>query len=306
MNWVRVIAGALVLWASVAAAATLTWNANGEPDLSGYRIYQCTLLPCTKLSGTLLATLGTGTSFDIGTPAVTAYYFVTAYNWANTESGSSNLVMVTPVGSSPPPPSAPPMRAITLTVVGNPAAGSWAVEGYTIDGRDVMATVTLDGVVHHVEHHAPYSFPGDNGLMAMPGQFGTGSHRVEFVFYLEGTTTEIGWANVTVQEGSPFAPTPPSAMRTLDVTVVGFPASGSWGVEVSTTDFRDVMATVTLDGVVHHVEHHAPYSFPGGNGLMATTGKFGTGPHRVEFVFYLEGTTTEIGRANVTVQEGIQ
>lgn len=201
LNWVRVIAGALVLWASVAAAATLTWNANGEPDLSGYRIYQCTLLPCTKLSGTLLATLGTGTSFDIGTPAVTAYYFVTAYNWANTESGSSNLVMVAPVGSSPPPPSAPPMRAITLTVVGNPAAGSWAVEGYTIDGRDVMATVTLDGVVHHVDHHAPYSFPDDNGLMATPGQFGTGSHRVEFVFYLEGTTTEIGRANVTVQEG---------------------------------------------------------------------------------------------------------
>jgi hypothetical protein len=26
---------------------------------------------------------------------------------------------------------------------------------------------------------------------------------VEFVFYLEGTTTEIGRANVTVQEGTP-------------------------------------------------------------------------------------------------------
>jgi hypothetical protein len=34
------------------------------------------------------------------------------------------------------------------------------------------------------------------------GQFGSGSHTVEFVFSLEGTTTEIGRANVTVQEGS--------------------------------------------------------------------------------------------------------
>ena len=202
MNWVRVIAGVLALWSSVAGAATLTWNSNSEPDLAGYRVYQCTLLPCTKLSGTLLVTLGTGTSFNIGTPAVTQYYVITAFDSANNESGSSNFVTFTPVGSSTAPQSPSPLRTLTLTVVGNPAAGMWGVEGSTTDLRDVMATVYLDGVVHHVEHNAPYGFPNDNGLTATTGQFGSGSHTVEFVYYLEGTATEIGRANVTVQAGT--------------------------------------------------------------------------------------------------------
>ena len=202
MNWARIIGGVLVLWSSLAGAATLTWNPNGEPDLAGYRIYQCSLLPCTKSSGTLLVTLGTGTSFNIGTPAITQYYIITAYDSANNESGSSNFVTFTPVGSSPQPQPPPPMRTVTLTVMGSPAAGMWGVEGSTTDLRDVMATVRLDGVIHHVEHHAPYGFPDDNGLTATTGQFGSGAHTVEFVFYLEGTTTEIGRANVTVQEGT--------------------------------------------------------------------------------------------------------
>src|SRR5262245_13355478 len=217
MSWIRVVVGILMLWSSTVWGATLTWNPNSEPDLAGYRIYECSLLPCTKSSGTLLATLGTGTSFNIGTPAVIKYYFVTAYDSANNESGSSNFVTFTPVGSSPPPPALPPMSTVRLTVVGNPAAGMWGVEGDTTDTRNVMATVHLDGVLHHVEHYAPYTFPGDNGLTATIGRFGTGSHTVEFVFYLEGTTTEIGRANVTVQEGSPSAPSPPPAMRNVNL-----------------------------------------------------------------------------------------
>ena len=113
MNWVKAIAGALVLWSSTAWGATLTWTANGEPDLAGYRIYQCSQQPCTQSSGneSLLATLGTATSFNIGTPAVTQYYFITAYDFANNESGTSNLATFTPVGSPPPvvpPPVTPP------------------------------------------------------------------------------------------------------------------------------------------------------------------------------------------------------
>jgi hypothetical protein len=167
-----------------------------------------------------------------------------------------------------------------------------------------MATVYLDGVVHHIEHTAPYGFPGDNGITATTGRFGTGPHTVSFVFFLEGTTTEIGQASVTVQEGSPTTPPPSPPMGTVTLTVVGNPATGAWGVKGSTTDLRDVMATIYLDRVVHHIEHTAPYGFPGDNGTTATKGRFGRGPHTVEFVFFLEGTTTEIGRASVTVQEG--
>src|SRR5262245_33342103 len=68
MNWVRAIIGLLGLWPGIATGATLTWNANSEPDVAGYRVYQCSLTPCGPGSGhqTLLATLGKVTSFNIG------------------------------------------------------------------------------------------------------------------------------------------------------------------------------------------------------------------------------------------------
>ncbi len=111
MNCVKAIVGALVLWSSTAWGATLTWNANSEPDLAGYRVYQCGRQPCTQTSGTAshLATLGKVTSFNIGTPAVTQYYFITAYDNGNLESGSSNIATFIPAGSPPTPPlKAPP------------------------------------------------------------------------------------------------------------------------------------------------------------------------------------------------------
>jgi hypothetical protein len=54
----------------------------------------------------LLATLGKVTSFNIGTPAVTQYYVITAYNFRNKESGPSNVAAYFPPGVSPPPPTA--------------------------------------------------------------------------------------------------------------------------------------------------------------------------------------------------------
>lgn len=205
MTWVRAIVGVLVLWSSTAGSATLTWNANSEPDLAGYRVYRCSQQPCTQLSGnaSLLVTLGTGTSFNIGTPAVTQFYFITAFDFANHESGSSNLAIFTPVGSPPPPPPSPLVGTVSLQVVGNPATGPWGVEVSTTDPRNVMVSIGLDGIGHYIKHTPPYGFPGDNGITVTTGLFGPWSHTVEFVFYVEGTTTEIGRASVTVQEGSP-------------------------------------------------------------------------------------------------------
>jgi hypothetical protein len=114
MNWVKIITCVLVLWSSTAWSAMLTWNANSEPDLAGYRVYQCSQQPCTRASGTAspLVTLGQVTSFNIETPAVTQYYFITAYDLTNNESGESNLATLMPNGSSPPPPlTAPPIPA---------------------------------------------------------------------------------------------------------------------------------------------------------------------------------------------------
>jgi hypothetical protein len=91
------------------------WNANSESDLAGYRVYQCSQLPCTRTSGkaSSLATLGTVTSFNLGTPAATQYYFVTAYDFANNESAESNLSTFTPAGA--PPPVVPPIIGMSPT-----------------------------------------------------------------------------------------------------------------------------------------------------------------------------------------------
>lgn len=115
MNWIRAITGVLVLWSSAAWGATLTWNANSEPDLAGYRVYKCSQLPCSRASGNAssLVTVGTVTSFNIGTPVVTQYYFITAYDFANNESTESGLTTFTPTGS--PPPVVPPVIGASPT-----------------------------------------------------------------------------------------------------------------------------------------------------------------------------------------------
>ena len=114
MNQVQLLTLVCVFWSSTAWSAMLTWNANSDPDLAGYRIYQCSQQPCTRASNTAspLVTLGQVTSFDIETPAVTQYYFITAYDLTNNESGESNVATFIPGGtSSPPPLTAPPTPA---------------------------------------------------------------------------------------------------------------------------------------------------------------------------------------------------
>lgn len=106
MHWIRTYAILAVMSNGVASGATLTWNANTELDLAGYRVYQCSQLPCGRANGTAtpLATLGNVTSFNIGTPAIVQYYVVTAYDSANNESSESNVTTYVPAGAPPPPP----------------------------------------------------------------------------------------------------------------------------------------------------------------------------------------------------------
>jgi hypothetical protein len=143
MIWMRVVVGILVCWAGSAAAATLTWNENTEGNLAGYRVYHCTVIPCTPSSGnqSLLVNLGKVTSYNIGTPSSTKHYYVTAIDTSNAESASSGVVTYSPS-------SMPAVSNLTLTVVGTPTQGKWGVEAATTDLRDVMATVYLDGKMY--------------------------------------------------------------------------------------------------------------------------------------------------------------
>ncbi|MGQ0696191.1 MAG: hypothetical protein ACT4OL_11545 [Nitrospiraceae bacterium] len=114
-----IMAVVLTLWGSAAWGATLTWDANTEPDLAGYYVYQCSEKPCGKAYGTarLLVILGKVTSFNIGTPAVVQHYRITAYDFKNNESMMSNVATYDPydsIDASPPPaPTAPPPPAPT-------------------------------------------------------------------------------------------------------------------------------------------------------------------------------------------------
>jgi hypothetical protein len=85
------------------------WDENREPDLAGYRVYQCTQQPCGRAYGTttLFATLGRVTTLNIGTSVAARYYVVTAYDSVNNESAESNVVMVAPAGAPVPPPPPP-------------------------------------------------------------------------------------------------------------------------------------------------------------------------------------------------------
>lgn len=103
----------LTLCGGTAWATALNWTANTESDLAGYRVYKCNLLPCSRSAGTStkLATLGPVTSLDIGSPAVVQYYFITAYDHSNNESGESGVATYTPVNDPllpPPLPAAAP------------------------------------------------------------------------------------------------------------------------------------------------------------------------------------------------------
>lgn len=309
MYHVKALVMVMVLWSSSAMAVTLSWNANTEIDLVGYKVYQCGSTPCTPTSGAaaLIVTLGKVTSYNIGTPSVTKYYYITAYDTANLESGASNVVTYVPGTSSGTTSSGQTVTTanVKLTVMGTPALGSWGVEGSTTDLRDVMATIWVDGKPYWTDHDPAYSFPATSSSFTVANAtLGNGLHTVEFVFYLEGTTTEIGRANVTVQEGTSSSGTTQTVTPTVSLRVVGNPAAYSWGVEGSTTDLRDVMATIYLDGKVYWTDHAPAYCFPATTNLTCLSGSFGAGTHTVQLVFYLEGTTTEVGRASITVKEG--
>jgi hypothetical protein len=168
-----------MLWSNPSWGITLTWNANTEPDLAGYYIYQCSLQPCTKTSGTAtrLATLGKVTSLNVGTPAVVQYYLITAYDFSNNESNESTVATYIPAGTPPPPASA----TVSLTVVGSPTSGQpWSVQAASNAAGTVAMQVWVNGVLDHTERFSPYCAFGDNGTACTTVLKPYGTYTMEF------------------------------------------------------------------------------------------------------------------------------
>jgi hypothetical protein len=227
-----VLATLVMLWTHPVEAATLVWNANTESDLAGYRVYQCAQQPCGKASGTatLLATLGTVTSFDIGTPAVVQFYVITAYDFANNESFESSVAIYTPAAPTPtptpppaPPPSPPPTppptptptpepppsASVTLNVLGAPNLGEpWTVQAAVNASGPISVEVRINGALDHTERQQPFCAFGESSGSCRRVQRPPGTYDVEFRVLSSGT--ELARQSITVTAAAPPGPPPPA------------------------------------------------------------------------------------------------
>jgi hypothetical protein len=239
----------LMLWGATAWGATLTWTANSEPDLAGYRVYQCSQQPCGRAFGsaTLLTTLGTVTSFNIGTPAVVQYYVITAYDFANNESGESGVATFTPTATPPPqsppptpppstpppspppstpppspPPVSPPPATVTLAVLGSPNLGEpWTVQATANASGTVSVEVRINGALDHTERQNPYCAFGESNGSCTRIQRPSGTYTVEFRVLSSGT--EVARQSVVVTAAAapgPPPPAPPPAPSNLHMSSV--------------------------------------------------------------------------------------
>lgn len=98
----------LLLLPTVLFSATISWDANGESDLAGYKIYYGE----SAGSYTELLDVGNVTSYQIQlTPAINYYFAVTAYDYSGNESTFSEEVSFVEPGF-PQEPLGPPLPVI--------------------------------------------------------------------------------------------------------------------------------------------------------------------------------------------------
>jgi len=88
------VAGVTLQIQTVPDPLLLSWTANTEPDLAGYKVYQRIL---SSSYGTPLAVLGKVTTYQVNgiQPGLTYSYTVTAYDTSGNESSKSNEVSKT-------------------------------------------------------------------------------------------------------------------------------------------------------------------------------------------------------------------
>ena len=221
MNWAQTITGVLVLSSTPAWGASLNWTANSESDLAGYHVYQCSRLPCTPVSGnaSTLATLGTATSFNIGTPAVTQYYFITAIDFSNNESGPSSVVSYTPAASTPP---------VALPAIGiSPVNLSFAAT----QGGANPATQTLT-ISNQGGGTLTWSTTENSAWLAVSPSSGTGNGAVTLTVISSSLAAGTYNSTVTVQASGASSVTVP-----VTLTVATAPVPPAIGMSPTSLSF---------------------------------------------------------------------
>jgi len=302
----RAIAIVLVLWSSAAWGSTLTWNASSGSGVVGYRVYQCSQLPCAPSSGTasLLATVGTTTSFNIGTPAVIQYYVVTAYTSTNLESSPSNTATYAPAST---PSSTTTTPTVTLTVLGSPTTGEpWTVQAYP---TNVTGTVSVEywvnNTLDHTEKYAPYCpfEAADNGTQCLTKLRPYGFYTVEARVRSNGI--EVARQAVTVQASA----TPPATSApTVTLTVLGSPTTGQpWTVQAYPANASgSISVPFWINNTLNRIESFSPYCpFDGAdNGTQCVTALRPYGFYTIEARVVSNGV--ELARKVIVVKASSQ
>jgi len=173
--------------AAHAATATVTWDANTEPDLAGYKVYYST----TSGSYGTPVDVGNTTSHPIsGLSAGTTYYFaVTAYDASGNESPySAEVTVAVPAGNTPPQVTAPADVTTEATAALTPVSLGTAT---ATDAEDGTLTATASPT----------------------GPFAVGSHTVTWTATDSAGATTTATQTVTVTDT-----TGPSVTAPADVT----------------------------------------------------------------------------------------
>ena len=132
-----------------AASILVSWNANSEDDLAGYKIYYGT---ASRSYGSGLD-VGNATSYRFNDvlPGRTYYVAVTAYDTSNNESGYSQEASITIASADVTPPTGTvvinggsgttPSRAVTLTLSASDSGSSVAGMRFSNDGKSWSSEV---------------------------------------------------------------------------------------------------------------------------------------------------------------------
>lgn len=137
-----IVLGLIFARGALAGSATLTWNANTEPDLAGYKVYYGTASHagnCPAGFGSSVVSVGNVTThtFNNLTGGQTYYFQITAVDTSNNESGCSSEVSKAIVASDTTAPvttASPVGGTFTTAQSVTLAANESAIIYYTLDG----------------------------------------------------------------------------------------------------------------------------------------------------------------------------
>ena len=202
--------------AAMAASVTLRWQANQEPDISGYNVYYGT---SSRNYGAPIP-VGNTTSHTVDnlTEGTTYYFAITATDTSNNESGYSSEVTANATSSDP---ATEPYRLLLSTK--SDRSNAVALAGQTVSGNvyiflDPEAYVSqvvfsIDGKTHNTENYAPY----DLGVPFDSTSLSNGLHTISALVRLQDGSSQSVAGVCTVSNSSQT--TPPVTTRPTSVSI---------------------------------------------------------------------------------------